>query len=129
MPALAITMSMPPNRSMPLSAAACMAARSRTSATTVSTRSSPSRVGHLLEQHLVQVGQHQLGALGVQAAGHFRADAIRAAGDQGDFSAHRTHGGRTYPGRRTDGAGWPFYSLMPSRASIAVATVCGAWVS
>src|SRR5258707_12475486 len=44
MPALAITMSIPPNRSMALSAAACIADSSRTSATTVSTRSSPSRL-------------------------------------------------------------------------------------
>src|SRR5882757_3186095 len=44
MPALAITMSMPPNFSMPLSTAECIADSSRTSATTVSTRSSPSLV-------------------------------------------------------------------------------------
>ncbi len=91
-PALAITMSIPPNRSMPLSTAACIADKvahvgdDREHAILAESRR------HLLEQHLVEVGQHQLGALVVQAAGHFRADTVGATGDQGDFSVHRTHG-------------------------------------
>ena len=91
MPALAITTSMPPNRSMPAAAAACMADRSRTSATTVSTRSPPRLDADLGEQGFVEVGQHQLGALGVQATGHLGADAVRAAGDEHDFSVHGSH--------------------------------------
>ena len=65
-----------------------MAARSRTSATTVSTRSSPSAAATSLSVPVVQIGQNQLGALAVQAAGHLRADATGTTSDQDDFSVH-----------------------------------------
>ena len=52
---------------------------------------------HLLEQHLVEIGEHQLGALFVEAARHFRTDAVGPTRDEGDFSVYRTHGPKRTP--------------------------------
>ena len=40
---------------------------------------------------LIDIGEHQVGASGVQPARHFRADPAGAAGDQDDLLLHRTH--------------------------------------
>ena len=81
-------MSMPPNFSMPSSAAALhggqIAHIGNDGQHSVLTQPGC----HFFEQRLVDIRQYQLGALVVQAARHLRADTVGAAGDQGDLSVH-----------------------------------------
>ena len=44
--------------------------------------------GDARQRGLVQVGQHQLGALGVQAAGQFAPDPVASTGDEYDLRVH-----------------------------------------
>ncbi len=96
-PALAITMSMPPKRSMPFVDSGLHGGEVAHVGDDRQHAVLAEAGGNVLQQRLVDVGQHQFGALVVQPTGHFRADAVRAARDQYDFSVHRTHGRQTYP--------------------------------
>lgn len=49
--------------------------------------------GDVVQGRLVQIGQHHLGAFGMQATTYCGANAVAAAGDEDDLAVYRAHGG------------------------------------
>ncbi len=91
MPALAMTMSMPPNRSIALRRRRLHGGQVAHVGDDGEHAVPAERAGEFGQRGFVEVGEDQLGALGVQPAGHLGADAACTTGDEDRLSGHRSH--------------------------------------